>query len=126
MSGRLKPAHDFLSYSGRLMRILRTVVESFIPVVLDTGHDLGLRRAVTLELICNDHARDILQALQQLAEELLRRLLISPALDEDVQHLTLLIHCSPKVMCASVDTDEHLVEVPPVTGPGLRRRKPLA
>jgi len=36
------------------MRILRTIVKSFILVVLDTWHDLSLRRAVAFELIGDD------------------------------------------------------------------------
>ncbi len=69
------------------MRILRPVITSFVLLVLDTRHDLGLRRSVASEPIGDDHSWDVPQALQQLAEELLRRLLISAALDEDVQHL---------------------------------------
>ncbi len=77
------------------MRILRTIVKSFILVVLDTWHDLSLRRAVAFELIGDDFTRHVPQALQQLAEEPLGSSLVASALDEDVQHVAVLIYCTP-------------------------------
>ncbi len=72
MPRRLKPAHYLLSQSGRLVRVLRPIVQSLVLAVLDTRHDLSLRRTVALQLVGDDHARDVLQTFQQLAEELLR------------------------------------------------------
>jgi hypothetical protein len=115
---RLEPALHPLAQSGRLVRILRAVVESFTQPVLDSGQDLGYRRAVTPEPIRDDDSRHVLQALQQLTEELLGSFLVSSALDEDVQHLTFLVHCSPEVVNTAVDTDEHLIQVPQITWSG--------
>ncbi len=64
MPRRLEPAHDFISQSGRLMRVLRAVVESLMLPVLNSGHDLGFRRTVTLQLIRDDHARHVPQAFE--------------------------------------------------------------
>jgi hypothetical protein len=33
-------------------------------------------------------------------------------LDQDVQHLAILIHCAPEIMEAAVDLEEHFVEMP--------------
>ena len=36
----------------------------------------------------------------------------SPALDQDVQDVAILIHCAPEIMEAAVDLEEHFVEMP--------------
>lgn len=50
VSRRLEPAHHPLTYAGRSGRILRSIVESTTPPVLDSGSDFGFRRAVVLPL----------------------------------------------------------------------------
>ena len=37
-------------------------------------------------------------------------------LDQNVKHVAILIHCTPEVVNAAVDLEEHFVEVPPVAG----------
>ena len=44
--------------------------------VLHSWHDLSFRGSVTLQLVGDDDARNKLQALHQLTEELLRGLLV--------------------------------------------------
>ena len=41
----------------------------------------------------------------------------SHTLDKNIQYVAILIHCPPKVMEASVDFKEHLIQVPLVTRP---------
>ncbi len=84
--------------------------------VLDAGHDLSLRRTVALELIRDDHSWDILQALQQLAEETLGRFLISLTLHQNIKDVAILVHGSPQVMLPAIDPDEYFIEVPFITG----------
>jgi hypothetical protein len=38
--------HDPLASSGRLVRILRPIVEDFVLTMFDTGHDLALCAAI--------------------------------------------------------------------------------
>ena len=45
------------------MRILDPVVLPLVLAVLDTGHELLLRRVVALQLVCDEHTRDIPQPL---------------------------------------------------------------
>ncbi len=115
MSRRLEPAHRFLTQSRRLVRILRTVILPLLLEVFDTRYDFLLGHLIALELIGDDHARHVLQTLQELAEELLRGSQISAALDEDVQHVAVLIHRTPQVMGTAVDLDEDFIHVPLVT-----------
>lgn len=77
-----------------------------------------MRDAVASQLVCNDHSRHILQSFEQSAEELLGRQSVSARLNQHIEHVAVLIDRPPQVMLDAVDTDEHLVEVPPVTGPG--------
>jgi len=53
---------------------------------------LALGGSVALELIGNDHARDVREPFEQLTEELLRGPLIPAALDQDVEHVPFLIY----------------------------------
>src|SRR4051812_6252536 len=65
---QLETLHLPFSSSRRLVRILRPIVEALMPAMLDTGHQLLLRRAVAAKLIGNHDARRPALPLQQLAE----------------------------------------------------------
>ena len=64
--------------------------------VLDTRHDLAARRGVAPELVGDDHAQDLLQALRQLAQEPLGRFGIATALHQDIGHVAVLIATMPQ------------------------------
>ncbi len=80
--------------------------------VLNTWHDLSLRRAVALEFVRDNHAGYVLQALQQLTEEPLGGFLVPLTLHQDIQDVAILVHGSPQIMNLAIDLDEHLIEVP--------------
>jgi len=65
------------------MRILGPVVLPLVMAMLDTGHEL-----------------------------LLGCLLIPPALDQNIENVAILIYCSPQIMNAPIDAEEHFIEVP--------------
>jgi hypothetical protein len=73
---------------------------------------------VTRELVGDDHPRDGLPALEQLAEELLGRPLVTAVLHEDLEGSPMLIHCSPSRVDLAMDREETLIQIPLV--PGLR------
>jgi len=77
------------------MRILCVIVQIPMLPTFHTGQHLALGGAVALELIRDDDPRDIGQALEELAGELLRSLLAPPALYQEVEHVAVLIHRSP-------------------------------
>ena len=58
------------------------------------------------------------EALEELAEELLRGVLVPTPLHEDVEHIAVLVHRPPQVMAFTVDRHEHLVQVPFIARPG--------
>src|ERR1700757_1107931 len=92
--------------------------------MLDARQDLALSSGVALELIRHDHPRNVSQALQQLAEEPLGRGRVAPALDQDVEDISVLVDRTPKIVLLAANADEHLVHVPLVAGlwPSLPQR----
>jgi hypothetical protein len=100
---------------GGLVGILAAVVEIAVLAVLHTRQDLPLRGAITFQLVRNEHPWDVRQALEQLADELLRGLLVAPALHENVQDGNVLIHRPPQIMPFFVDYENDFVQVPLVT-----------
>ena len=92
--------------------------------VLGVGQDLALRGGVTPELVRDDHARGVPQALRRLAEEPLGRFGAAPALHQDVEHTPVPVHGAPERVRLAAGADEHLIRVPFVARPwtsALRR-----
>src|SRR5262249_21305927 len=58
------------------------------------------------------HPWHVLEPLEQLTKELLRRLLVAATLYQDVEHVIVLIHGTPQIMALPVDRRKDLVEVP--------------
>ncbi len=84
--------------------------------MLNRRKQLAPRHAVALKFIGHDHARHVIQALQQPSEKPFGRLAISPWLNEDVEHDAVLIDGTPQIMLHALDPDEHLIDVPLVPG----------
>src|SRR5262245_12870261 len=112
MTCRLKPLHAIFALPRRPVRILTAVVQITTLAVFDAGQDLALGRAVALELIGDDHPWYILEPLEQLTKKLLRRLFVASALHQNVEHVIVLIHCTPQVMALPVNRQKDLVQVP--------------
>jgi hypothetical protein len=72
--------HPSFPLAGGLVRILRAVIQVPVLAVFHARQEFSLRRVVALELIGHHHARDILQALEELPEERLGRVPVPPAL----------------------------------------------
>src|SRR5215469_11273550 len=88
------------------MRYLSAIVEVSALAVLDARQDLALGRGVALELVCHDHPRSISQALQQLAKEPLGCGRAAPALDQDVEDISVLVDRTPKIVRRAADADD--------------------
>ena len=98
LTGRFELLHLPLSSACRLVRILRSVIESLVLAMLNAGHDLPLCRAVAGKLVGDHDTGRPHLPLQQLAQEPLGGLLVASALDQDVEHDAGLVHGSPKPM----------------------------
>src|ERR1700692_1522970 len=80
--------------------------------MLNLRKQLALRHTVASQLIGHDHARHILQALQQPPEKAFGGFGIAAWLNEDIEHDAVLIHGTPKIVLHSLDPHEYLVQVP--------------
>src|SRR4029450_2126781 len=114
-----------LPLARRPMGVLTAVVEIATLAMLHPGQDVPFGRAVALQLIRNDHARDIPQALEQLAKELLGRVLVAAALHQNVEDVILLVDSAPQVMALPVDRQKDLVQVPFVAWLGASTLQPI-
>ena len=119
MVRRLEPAHLPLLLPCRLVRILRAVIEVTVLAVLHAGENFSARRTIASELIHHDDPRHIVKTFKQLVKKALGRTFVTSALNQDIQHVALLVDRSPKVMALAVDRDEHFVQMPLVTSAGL-------
>src|SRR6266849_4150948 len=95
LSRRLEALYTPLSFSRWLVRVLCSVVEPCTQFMLHRRQDLGLGCGVAAQLVGDNHPGDVLKHLQQFAEELLRSPLVTPRLDEDVEHLAVLVDGPP-------------------------------
>ena len=80
------------------MRVLGAVVQIPALSVFDAGKQMALRGAVASRLVGHDHPRHILQSLQQSSEETLGSVGITPILNQNVEHDSVLIHRAPEIV----------------------------
>jgi hypothetical protein len=98
------------------MRVLDPIVQVLRAAMLDRCQQLAVGDLVAAEFIGDDHPRHVLQVFEQLAEESFGGHRISAGLDQNVEHVAVLVDRAPKVVPRAVDPDEHFVTVPFVTG----------
>ena len=94
------------------MRMVRLVVHPFVLAVLHARQDLAFCCSITLQLIGDDHARNVVHPFEQLAEKSLRGLFVALALHKDIEHISVLIHRWPQIMSLATDGEEDLIQVP--------------
>ena len=71
---------------------------------------------IAAQPVSDDDPRHVLQALEEFAEELLSGHRVSARLNQDVEHIAVLVDRTPQVMDRALDLHEHLVEMPLVAG----------
>jgi hypothetical protein len=125
MTGGFEPVHATFPLARRPRRILTPVIEIATLVVFHPSQHLTFSRAVALQLIRDDHPRDVLQPLEKIAKKHLRRLLVAAALHQDVEHVIVLVDRSPQVITLAMDGQNHPVEMPMVSEPGPTTSQPI-
>jgi hypothetical protein len=113
--GGLKPLQAPLALAGRLVGVLRAVIEVAVLAMFHPRENLPLRRPVAFELVGDEHAGHVCEPLEEFAEEFLGGLLVAPTLHEDIEDVAVLIHGSPEVMRFAINGQKHLIQVPFVT-----------
>src|SRR5262245_59533372 len=125
MPGGFEPGHAILALTRRPMRVFTPVIEITTLTVFHPGQYLTLGRAIALQFVRNDDARNVCEALEQLAKKLLRRVLIAPALDQDIEDVVVLIDGAPQVMAFTINRQKHFVQVPFVAWLGASTLQPI-
>ncbi len=116
-SRRLEPPHFALSSTEGLMGDLGPVVLVNSLFMVGAQADLLERSPVGAQLVGRHSGRSKAVLLQQLANELPGCGLVPPALDQDLQHLALIIDRSPQVYLPLVYAHHHLIKMPARAGP---------
>lgn len=83
--------------------------------MLDISKQIALRSPVASQFVGHDYPRHILQAVQEALEETLGSLGVAPALNQNVEYNSVLIHGTPEIVLDALDPDEHLVQMPLVS-----------
>ncbi len=125
MPRRLESLHAIFALPCGTMGVLTAAIEIATLPVFHPGQDLALRCAIALQLVRDDHPWHVLQALEQLAKELLGGLLIPPTLDQDVEHIVVLVDSTPQVMAFAIDREKHLIKMPLVPWLGAATLQPI-
>ena len=115
-AGGFGSLHTPLPLACRLVRVLGAIIAIPMLPMLDSWQYLALGGSVALEFVGDDHARDVDQAFQKFAEELLRCPLVAPALYQNVEYIAVLINGPPQIVMLPLDGQKHLIEVPLIAG----------
>ena len=84
-------------------------------VMNDEGHDSSVRRGIAPEFVRNDSSRLAPLTYQDSTEKTRCCLPIAARLDQDVEHVTVLINGTPEVVQPTLDFHGNLIEVPGIT-----------
>ena len=74
---------------------------------------------IAAELVGNQLPRRLALLFQNLAKEACGSFPVSVTCDQNIQHVTVLVHRSPKIMTFAADGNEQLIHVPDVAGSTL-------
>ena len=114
LARRFELPHLPLSLPRRLVRDLDPVVCVLPGAMDDRGHDLAMRSGVASQLVGEELPGHPALPFQQLPKEAFGGFPITAWLNEDVEHVTVLVHRTPEILPLSLDGDEDLVQVPDI------------
>lgn len=107
------------------MAVLGSIIQPSMLAMLDAGHDRSLGRAVAREFVGDHHARCYALLLEQLPQQALGSLCIPAALDQDIEHGSVLVDGAPQPMLLASDADHNLIKMPFVSGCGQTPADPI-
>ncbi len=126
LSRRLEPSHLSLPLSGRLVGDLRSIVLVSAGVVDDGRHNRPLGRSVAPQLVGDQSPRLASLTFQQLTEESFSRTPIAARLEQDVDHVAVLVDRTPEIVALALDAHEEFVQVPRIAQPTLSPLEPTS
>ena len=99
----LEPLHTSLALARGLVGVLGAIIKIPMLAMFHPWQDLALGGSVALQFVRDDHAWHIFQSLEELAEKLLRSLLIPSPLHQEIQHVPVLIDHPPQIVMLTLD-----------------------
>ena len=112
-SHALETLHLVFSSSGRLMRILRSIVA---PSMAFSNSKITDCSSIRSEIVCDELVGDKAIFLQQLAHQFGRRPLVPPGLDQHIKNFALGVDGTPEEDQATIDLEIDLIEMPDGVG----------
>ena len=106
MRGRFELPHLSLALAGRLVRDFGSIVFVLLRAVHDRRHHDAVGRRVAAKLVRNQKPWLAALPFQQLTEKAFGRQPITPWLDEDVDHVAILIDGPPEILLAPLNVHE--------------------
>jgi len=106
---RFESAHLSFPLAGRLMRGFGAIVGVTFRVVSHAARDGSQGGRVASEFVSNDTKRFFSLAAQKPSKETFCGALITAGLNQDVDHVAVLIHGTPKILLLAVDSNEDVV-----------------
>jgi hypothetical protein len=112
-------SHASFPLSGRLMGDFRSIVRVSVGVMDDGRHDRSLRCSIAPQLVGNQPPGLASLAFQQHTEETFSRTPIATQLEEDVDHITVLVNGAPEIVLLPPNVHEEFIQVPRIAQPTL-------
>lgn len=119
LTSRFEAAHLPLPLPRRLMRVFDAIVGITFCVVRDLAQDRSHAGRVTSQFIGNNLKWFFALPAQWYSKESFGGALIAAWLNQDVNHVTVLIHRPPEILLLAVDSNEDFVQVPAVAEAAL-------
>ena len=124
VGGRREAPHLALPVTRRLVGDLGSIVRVLISDVDRRRRHGAARGGVGAQLVGDQSSRNTALGFQQLPKESDGCSPIPVRLHEDVQDVTVLVYRAPQILVATLDRDEHLVEMPGVSHPTAAAPQP--
>jgi hypothetical protein len=98
------------------------IEKAFMLPVLDAGHHGPLRGSIAGQFVRDHHPRWTALTFQKLSKQTLGGFRIAAALDQNVEHVPMLIHGAPEPMFPARNADRNLIMMPFALDAGRRLR----
>ncbi len=126
LSRGFEPSHSSLPLSGRLVRDFCPIVRVSAGLMDNGRHDRSLRGGIAPQLVGDQPSGLASLAFQQLTEETFSGTPITTRLDEDVNHVAVLVDSTPEIVLLALDGYEELIQVPRITQATLSPLEPTS
>ena len=117
--GRFESAHLPFPLARRLMRGFDAIVGVPLHPVSHVAEDASHGSGVASQFVGNDLQWFRTLATQEFSKESLCGALITMRLDQNVDHVAVLIHGAPQIPLLAVDSNEDFIQMPVVAQPSL-------